>query len=305
MFSWENKPATLSFLTDINERVQAEKALKESEERYRSLYESSKDGIAGGDMEGSILECNQAYADMLGYTREEIMKLTYKQLTPKKWRKMEADIVKNQILARGYSDEYEKEYIRKDGTKFPISARVWLRKDEKGEPLGMWGIARDITERKQAEKAMREREAELEIKTNSLEEANTALKVLLKRRDEDRIELEEKVFSNVKELIFPYMEKLKNSQLDDRQIGIFDIIESNLSDIISPFLRTLSGKYLSLTPKEIHIASLIKGEATNKEIAKLMNLSIRTIEFHRKNIREKLDIKNRKVNLGTHLLSIH
>lgn len=75
--------------TEITERRLAEETLRGSKERYRSLYESSKDGIAGGDMEGNILECNQAYADMLGYTKEEINKLTYQQLTPKKWHKME------------------------------------------------------------------------------------------------------------------------------------------------------------------------------------------------------------------------
>jgi len=84
--------------------------------------------------------------------------LTHQQLTPLKWHECEADIVKNQILARGYSDEYEKEYIRKDGTAFPISIRVWLVKNEQGPPVEMWGIVRDITAHKRAEEELRRSE---------------------------------------------------------------------------------------------------------------------------------------------------
>jgi len=289
---------------EIAERKQAEEALRESEKRYRSLHESSKDGIVAGDMEGNILECNQAYSDMLGYAREEIKKMTYQQLTPKKWHKAEADTVKNQIMTRGYSDKYEKEYIRKDGTIFPINARIWLRKDEKGEPVGMWGIVINITERKQAEKALREREEELEIKTNSLEEVNAALRVLLERRDKDKTEIEEKVLFNVKELVVPFLERLKKSQLDPKQLSYIDILETNLSNIISPFSHTLSTKYLSLTPTEIHVANLIKEGKTTKEIGEVMVLSPRTIETHRKNMRRKLGLEKKKGNLRSRLLTL-
>jgi len=168
--AYPSKNGISVFAKDITERKKTEEALQESEQRYRTLYESNKDGIAGGDMEGNILECNQAFADMLGYTKEEIKKITYQELTPKKWHKIEEDIVKNQIIARGYSDEYEKEYIRKDGTIFPISCKVWLRKDEKGEVVGMWGIVRDITEHKKAEEVIRESEERLRLLIESAED---------------------------------------------------------------------------------------------------------------------------------------
>jgi PAS domain S-box-containing protein len=109
-------------------------------------------------MQGHILDFNQALKDMLGYIDEELKKSTYLQITPEKWHEMEANIVKDQVVRKGYSGEYEKEYIRKDGTVFPISIRVWLIKDEKGTPIGMWGIIRDITERKRAEEGLRESE---------------------------------------------------------------------------------------------------------------------------------------------------
>ena len=145
---------------------------------------------------------------------------------------------------------------------------------------------------------------ELEIKTRNLEEANTALKVLLKKRDEDKTELEEKVLLNVKQLIGPYLAKLKKSGLNERQNAYLEILESNLNDIVSPFSRRLATRYLNLTPAEIQISNLIRQGKTTKDIAHFLGLSIKTIEGHRKNIRKKLGIKNKKANLRTLLQSI-
>jgi len=148
----------------LSEQIaKAEESLRESEEKYRNLYESSKDGIAFSDMQGNLLDANQAFLDMLGYTIEEYKKLTYQQLTPKKWHKMEADILKNHTMARGYSDEYKKEYIKKDGTVFPATIRIWLIKDKQGKPIGMWAIIRDIAERKQVEEKIKQYQQILEV----------------------------------------------------------------------------------------------------------------------------------------------
>jgi DNA-binding NarL/FixJ family response regulator len=153
------------------------------------------------------------------------------------------------------------------------------------------------------ERRVEERTRELRIKSENLEEMNTALKVLLKKREEDKNELEEKVIYNVKELILPFLEKLKRSKLDHRQQTCVDIIASNLNDIVAPFAKTLSTRYLNLTPSEIQIANLVKHGKTTKDIADLLNLSTRTIESHRDSIRQKLGIKNKRANLRTHLMS--
>jgi PAS domain S-box-containing protein len=135
-------------------RKRGEEELRESEEKYRNLFESSLDGIISTDMQGNILDINPAYMDMLGFSKEEIKKLTFQQLTPEKWLKNDEDIIKNQIIPRGYSDEYEKENIKKDGSVFPISIRVWLIKDENGKPVGMWRFVRDITKLKQMQERL-------------------------------------------------------------------------------------------------------------------------------------------------------
>lgn len=168
-------------LFEGSERKRAKEALRKSEEKYHILYETIKDGIVAVDMDGRILECNQAYADMLGYSKEEVKKLTYQQLTPKKWHEMEAEKVKELIVARGYSDEYEKAYIRKDGTVFPISIRVWLIRDGEGKPKGMWGIIRDITGRKRMEEELQIQKTELEMQNEELRSAQINLENLLNK----------------------------------------------------------------------------------------------------------------------------
>lgn len=160
--------ATISWLSAHNTNRTSENLyianvkLKDSEKRYRSLYESSKDGISFSDMKGNMIDANQSLLNMLGFSSiEEIKKMTYQQMTPVKWHKMEEDIVVNQIMKRGYSDEYEKEYIKKDGTLLPINIRAWLINDKQKNTDNIWAIVRDITESKKTTKHIRNVKNEL------------------------------------------------------------------------------------------------------------------------------------------------
>lgn len=160
-------------------------------------------------------------------------------------------------------------------------------------------------ERRQAEQALGAREEALRVKTVDLEKANIALEVLLKKREEDKKELGEKVLINVKRLVLPFLKKLKKLSNDESQLALIDNLESNLNEIISPFLRRLSStKFQILTPAELQIANLIKEGKTSKEIAQLLNTSKAAIDFHRQNLRKKLGLKKRKSNLRSHLLTL-
>ena len=143
---------------DITKRKRMEDALRESETKYRRLHESMRDAFVSVGMNGRILESNQAYRALLGYSEEELRQLTYLDLTPEQWHTPEAKIVQEQVLPRGYSEVYEKEYRRKDGTVFPVELRTILIRNEAGQPEGMWAIIRDITERKRAENSLRDAE---------------------------------------------------------------------------------------------------------------------------------------------------
>lgn len=143
---------------DITERKRIEDELRKSEVKYRRLYDSMMDGFVLTDMEGKIIDCNESYMNMLGYNFEEIKNLTYLDLTPENWHEFEKSIVNNQIIPRGYSDVYEKEYIKKNGETFPVELRTFTLHSETNENVGMWAIVRDITERKKAEEELKSSE---------------------------------------------------------------------------------------------------------------------------------------------------
>ena len=109
---------------------------------------------------------------------------------------------------------------------------------------------------------------------------------------------------NIERLIVPYLEKLKTTGLDEKQITYIHILESNLKELVSPFSHKLSAHFLNFTPTEIQVANLLRQGRTNKEISELLNSSPRTIAFHRENIRKKLKLVKKKTNLKSFLLSV-
>lgn len=146
-----NQIEILCIGTEITQKKKAEIALKESEKNYRQLYESLLDGYAKVDMGGRIIDCNQAFEEMTGYSKEELFKLTYNDLTPSKWHDFEKSIINEDFFIKGYTPIYEKEYIRKDGIIITVELRTYLYADKENEKVGMWAIVRDITERKTIE----------------------------------------------------------------------------------------------------------------------------------------------------------
>ena len=261
------------------------------------------EGLLVQDKNDAITYINNKMAEMVGYSKDEMtgrMATDFQDDT-------DLSIIRKHRgkQKKGRQKSHEMKWKGKNGQKIYtiISPQPFF--DEKNRPKGGFAVVTDITKLKQTEQKLRKRENELEIKTENLNEMNSALKVLLKTRDEDKIELEERVLYNVKELIEPYLSKLKRSGLKERQKVLIEILESNLNDIISPFSRRMTSTFLRLTPKELQIANLIKQGKTSKDIAVLMGISSRTVETHRKNLRDKIGIGNKKANLRTHLLSIH
>ena len=147
-----------SFFRDISLRKNAENAAMVSELKYRNLHMSMMDGYVFVNMDGNIIDSNEAYQRMVGYNATELASLTYDQLTPMKWHDYENHIVTSQILPDGHSMVYQKEYSKKDGSVFPVELRTFLVKNALGENEGMWAIVRDITERKRAEDALKKSE---------------------------------------------------------------------------------------------------------------------------------------------------
>ncbi len=162
----------------------------------------------------------------------------------------------------------------------------------------------EITALKLAEEALKKSREELFEQKQSLEEANIALKVLLKQREADKQELEKKVLTNVKDLVLPYVEKLKNSRLKPRDKTLVEIVETHLNDVISPLLQRFANAKILLTPQEMQVANLVKDGKTSKEIANILNVSEATVNFHRKNLRVKFGLTHQRTNLRSYLISM-
>jgi PAS domain S-box-containing protein len=271
----------VEIVTDITERRRAEEAMRQSEQKFRELFENANDMIFLLDFKGKILSCNTAAARTYGYEPEQMHGMSLEELLDPEYLTVVRDM------------------FRKKLSDLITNSQEFLTYTRTGEPVWV-----EINARSVIEEALKKRERELEEKSRNLQDANAALRVLLKRREDDKIELEEKVICNVRELILPHLENLKITPLDSQQLNQLNILERNTNEIISPFLRTLSTKYPNLTPMEIKVINFIKEGRTTKEMAELLNASARTIEVHRDNIRKKLGLRNRKANLKSHLMAL-
>jgi DNA-binding CsgD family transcriptional regulator len=283
-----------------NERLRkAENHLIESGKEKEVILNSMVELVTYKDLEMKILWANQAACESVNLTYEELLGRYCYEI----WEQRD-DICPNckvnKSMKIGKPQRMEK--CTYDGRSWLIWA--YPIRGASGEIERMVQIALNTSEIKQAKKALRKREKELEIQSQHLQEVNTALKVLLKHRENDQKELQESVAASLEKLIFPYLEKLKGARLDNRYREYIKIIESNLNDINSPFIGSLSSKDLKLTQKEIQVANLVKMGKTSKEISELLNVTPGAIEFHRNNIRKKFGIIHKKINLRTYLLSI-
>jgi len=165
---------------DITERKKAEEEIKESEEKFRLIFESSRDGMAMANLKGILIDANKAFCDMHGYKRKELVdKKTFMELTPEKWNKIEGNIIKNQVMKRGYSDSFDKEQIKKNGEIFPVNVTIHLIKDKHGKPFRMWAIVKDITEKKRAEEEIKAALKETEEERKKTKESEEKLKTVL------------------------------------------------------------------------------------------------------------------------------
>jgi PAS domain S-box-containing protein len=281
-----------------------EQALRESDKKYQNIFDTSPLGIFRSTFSGQFLVANRMFARSLGFNTPEELFQTVTNIAdiyvdPRDWEKLKSFLLKQGVLI-----DYEihlKDRIRKNCWVSVYARPVY---DETGEAQYIDGFSIDITKRKWAELALIERSKELEDKSHEIDEINTALKVLLKNKDQDQKDFGDKIVANVKKLVWPYVEKLNNSRLNHQQRVYLNIIRSNLEDIISPYLHHLSSKSSDLTPREIQIAGLVKDGRTTKEIANLLNCSTGTIDFHRNNLRKKLGLQNTKTNLRAYLLTL-
>ena len=328
-------------LRELSERKRAEDILRKSEERYRLLLESSPDPIVVYNLRGEAMYVNPAFEQTFGLRRDELLGKHIDFVPEESWPETRAAI--ENMLSGQKIHLFETKRLTKNGGLLDVQLSSTLYFDEEGRPTGNivtlrdigaqkraerelieyhnqleervcertaelaqanTQLARQVEDRKRAEAELRKREKQLKAQSLHLEEVNTALRVLLKQREDDKRELGEVVLANVRELINPYLERLKKGRLSSVHKALVDILGSNLEGIISPFTSNLTTRHFNLTPAEIRVANLVKEGKTNKEVAEILLLSKNTILFHRHNIRTKLGLRNSKKNLRSHLLGL-
>lgn len=326
---------------ELQERQKAEARIRESERRYRNFLESSPDPVVVYNMKGVATYVNPAFEQTFGMSRDEVLGKQIDFVPPESWsetRKAIRSMLKGQKI-----NLFETQRMTKDGRKLDVQLSSCLYMDEAGQAVGNIVTLRDVTDHKRAEVALRKyqdrleelvherttelneanlrlaqevkerkstqktllrREVDLQAQSRHLEEVNTALRVLLKQREEDKDALQKKVLNNVKQLVRPYLEQLQQTRMSTRQQTLARILESNLDNIVAPFLSRLSNRFSHFTPAEIRIANLVKEGRNNEEIAGLLLISKNTVLFHRHNIRKKMKLLRTAGNLRSHLLTL-
>ena len=288
---------------DITDRKLVEEELRESEEKFHKAFHLNPSPMTISSLDGCFIDVNDAFALHVGYSREKLIGQYASELGIFPDQAGRQKRFESLVLQGGPSSAEEVELRTKTGeTSWDLVSYEII--EIKGEQF-ILGVGTDITERKKTEEELRKKQVELLAESRKLEEVNAALGVLLRRREEDRLELEENVLANVKDLVFPYLDRLRNSRPDPDQEILIGIIESHLKDIISPFAARLTSRFSNLTPTEMQVASLVKDGKTSKEIASILNLSENTIISHRFHIRTKLGLRSKKMNLTSYLRSRH
>lgn len=294
----------------------------ETKDNYKNILEHSGDAVFIADFNTRIVTVNSAGVQLLGFTRPD--QITGKSLLDfapfrgtfacttgetvsfdETWGRQQIANTR-ELFTRGmvHCDLY---FVRADGCVVPVAVTLSLLKDRRGRPRGTISICRDSTAQKrlliELQQAREDLERKVRERTVSLQESNTALKVLLEARAEDRAELGSRLLGHINSLVMPYLEKIRAAGIAEPQRTYLDIAAANLREIAAPLTDRAGVQLKQLTPAEIQVANLIQQGRTSKEIAALLHLSVQTIDTHRKHIRSKLDLSHKKKNLRTFLSS--
>ena len=307
---WDEAGKPLRFTgtqLNITDRKRAQEALRLSEERLRLVTDNMKDIIAMTDRHFKIVYISPSVYSVMGYdSKDREGKSLTDFIHPEDLPIIEK--VLRDSLATFSPGKIECRYMHARGEYIWLEAKGAYMLDEQRNFLGaVFGI-RDITERKRVEenlqKTLDELETRVKERTFELQEINTTLRVLLKNRDEDQKSLQEALQSNIHQLVIPFVQKLRTTQLSEQKLEYLNILETNLNNIASPFINKLSIAYKNLSPRELQVAALIKQGKSSKDIADIFNLSVGTVNAYRNSIREKLHLVSTDTNLRSYLLAL-
>jgi PAS domain S-box-containing protein len=281
-----------------------------SEEEKNIFFEYCPTGIVLMDKIGNIKSVNSRIKDILGFAADQhhkTIKSEYETIFHKKIISLfnrDSQYVKVVLKTRNTIFHIKKTIEKIDGTMVTILINMGPVLDRNGCLNGIISTIEDITDQKLHEEDREKLIKKFSHQSQELTELHTVLETLIVHRKKEIDELKEKIAFNLRSLVIPYMEKLSRSQLNNASRIYLDIALSNLNDIFSSYGSTLSSKKYRLTPRELEVADLVRQDKSNKEIAEILHLSVRSIESHRRWIRKKMGLQGKNINLRNFIRSI-
>ena len=257
---------------------------------YQELYDLAPIGYITLNSKGLILDGNLAVSQLLNEGRKSLRGKPFSLWLDNESLDKYNQMLKSVLETGQRKKTGELKLLKKDGGCLTVSLGFQALHDVKENTTNCLLVIIDISQRIAVER--------------KLEETSTALKVIMKQQEEERIEIEKNIFSNIQRLIMPHLDKLKQGPLQEDQARYLQFVQSNLESLTSPFVKIFLTTCDNLTPREIEIANLVKNGRTTKEIAALLSISRRSVEFHKDNIRKKMHLTNKKINLQSHLMSL-
>lgn len=261
---------------------------KETEEvmhRLSAVVSNSTDAITVQRLDGTILDWNKGAELIYGWKAIEVIGNNVVCIIPEDKRAEISQMTRKLVKGKA-SLSFETKRITKDGRLLDIWLTLGALVDESGVVYAISTIERDVTDRKRVEAA--------------LEQKNIALRELLEHVEIEKKMIKEQVHANVENLLLPILKKIKIKSGDDKYL---ELLEHNLRDMTSSFGMKITDVHLRLSPREIEICNMIRSGFTSKEIAKALDITYKTAERHRNNIRKKLGIVKKDINLVTFLQS--
>jgi PAS domain S-box-containing protein len=283
-------------IRDVTRDLEAERALHEAAELYRTLFENAVNSAFQIAHDGRFLDANAAGTSFMGMSRGQLLRRDVGGL----WGADALEAVR-ETTTSGVTASLELELEVGEAVKALAVTLVPCR--FRGEAT-CFALGTDITEHRNLRTALEESEASLRLQAQALSDANIALRVILEQRNRDRSELERTISDNVDTVILPMLGRLAKPLAATPEAIYLDAALQSLREVVSPLAQALSSPAeagLQLTPREREIASLIRVGRSTSEIAEALYISPTTVSFHRKNLRRKLGLGAGGPRLASHL----
>ena len=287
------------YLYDNTAHKVAEQALREAEQRYRNLIEFLPDAVLVADAE-TILFANPAAARLVGATQpdELVGRRLLDLFHPDSHPAMNAR-THQALQERVPGPPEHRKILRLNSQPLDVETAVTPSNFD-GKPCVL-RVNRDITARVQAEAALHQKDHEISLQLKKIEKLNAALTTLLEHREQEGQRQLESIRATLDKLILPYLENLQATRLDEDQRILVEVMAANLANVASSFARQLESWKTKLTPTEIQVADLLRQGKRTKAIATLLKVSPSAVSFHRNNIRAKLGLTRKPMNLVSYL----